>query len=369
MKVKVICTIIAICFVVQSSYAFGPIGHSWVGAVAELVLAKKDPTSAKKVGDLLHGMSLSAAANLPDKIKEWDKKPPTDPNSFHLAKKYADIEAQLVAFWKANPLQNDETKPNHHWFHYTDISIFQTKYAENEKGSSRWDIVHLIPYCARVLQGKESENNERKITKPVALILLTHYLGDIHQPLHVGADYFDAAGNQVNPDQKPGFDDEGGNGLTLEIQVVDERGHNSTEQFKLHGFWDGEAVESASELVAAETLNNPAYKDLKPSDAATKYFADKEPVNWNITSQTPVDNWAIAWANEILPIAAQAHQRLAFSNVNIVTSHGKQTAVGLAGEKQMPDGITYRNWAGNVIKNEIQRGGWRLAALLSQSVK
>ena len=43
----------------------------------------------------------------------------------------------------------------------------------------------MIPYCVEVLRGRVPEQNERKITKPVALILLAHYVADIHQPLRI----------------------------------------------------------------------------------------------------------------------------------------------------------------------------------------
>ena len=74
----------------------------------------------------------------------------------------------------------------------------------------------MIPFCIDILQGRIPEENERKITKPVALILLAHYLADIHQPLHVGAAYFDAQGRPADPEKdKSALADEGGNRFTL----------------------------------------------------------------------------------------------------------------------------------------------------------
>ncbi len=49
----------------------------------------------------------------------------------------------------------------------------------------------MINYCIRVLQEPIEKTNTFAITKPVAIILLAHYVGDIRQPLHVGAEYFD----------------------------------------------------------------------------------------------------------------------------------------------------------------------------------
>ena len=83
----------------------------------------------------------------------------------------------------------------------------------------------MIPFCIGVLQGRVPEQNERRITKSVALILLAHYVADIHQPLHVGAEYFDEQGRVVDPDKdKSSLGDEGGNTFTLELSDEPPRG-------------------------------------------------------------------------------------------------------------------------------------------------
>ena len=77
----------------------------------------------------------------------------------------------------------------------------------------------MMRYCIAVLRGEKPENTTAtNITKPIAVILLAHFVGDIHQPLHVGAQYFDASRPPANPD-KPGevWPDEGGNSLHLNL--------------------------------------------------------------------------------------------------------------------------------------------------------
>jgi hypothetical protein len=97
------------------------------------------------------------------------------------------IESQLLEFFKANPPTShnpDMLPPNHHWFHYTDVPVAgNASYLSGSTGRSQWDVVHLIPFCINVLRGKMPENNDCKITKSIAVILLAHYVGDIHQPL------------------------------------------------------------------------------------------------------------------------------------------------------------------------------------------
>lgn len=81
--------------------------------------------------------------------------------------------------------------------------------------------MQTINYCVRVLQGAEPEDNPRKITKPIAVILLTHMVGDIHQPLHVGAQYFDEQGRPVDPEKViPAYDHHGGDTITFRSHLL-----------------------------------------------------------------------------------------------------------------------------------------------------
>mgnify|MGYP001793179379 CR=1 FL=1 len=179
---------------------------------------------------------------MPDTIKQCDKPGSDDPKVQKYFSSHPKIAEQLREFWKANPPTTDAKSaiPSHHWFHYTDVPLVGTeKYADGKIGRSQWDIVHMMRYCIEVLRGEVPENNERKITKPIALILLAHFVGDIHQPLHVGAQYFDAKGNPVNPASvSESFPDEGGNSLRLKLTDSVPRKRDP----KLHGFWDGDAV-------------------------------------------------------------------------------------------------------------------------------
>src|SRR5215468_3849161 len=100
----------------------------------------------------------------------------------------------------------------------------------------------MIPFCIDVLQGRIPEQNERKITKTIAVILLTHYIADIHQPLHVGAAYFDAQGRAADPDKdKSALADEGGNTFTLELSDEPPR-RRGIRKKKFHRFWDNDVV-------------------------------------------------------------------------------------------------------------------------------
>ncbi len=357
---------------VAHGFGYGAEGHDAVGSIAAERLAGT-PTAAK-VNELLDGIPLGFAATVPDRIKSWDRSGGSedDPGGFKMAD-HPKIEAQLRAFWEANrpTEQNDDAHPSHHWFHYTDVPVEGSeKYADGKEGRSRWDIVHMINYCCRVLSGDEPEQNARAITKPVALILLAHYVGDLHQPLHVGAEYFDNA-RPANPDTDPhALPDEGGNTLMLSLvgPATDDPDF-ARKRPRFHSFWDNNAVKLLiTQVDAGIKRANPAHPADVPFPEFVHVLAKQEPPNWKPAPTLALKDWAEAWANEILPIAREAHDRLTFTQMQIRTDHGKQVAGGLAMEKggQHP---SYADWAANTVRVEIEKGGYRLALMLDQTLK
>ncbi len=350
--------------------AYGPLGHQIVGGVADQLLTGT-PTEAK-IKALLDGMTLEKASVIPDEIKGWDKKGADDPNIFHYTSRPR-IDEQLRAFWRANQPTHDVNSPvpSHHWFHYTDVPVLEAaKYADGKTGRSQWDIVHMMNFCVGVLRGTTPEDNDRKITKPVAVILLAHFVGDIHQPLHVGAEYFNAQGKAVNPDRggtPPALADEGGNTIMLQLPLSVVQAHK--KGIKLHGFWDNDAV-VANLPTLPETM--PKEERRAQNDAAEaaliRDFATHEPGGWRLPATVPLTGYAEAWANEILPVARQAHERLAFSEVRPLVQEDRTVANGKAGERPAPDGVPYRDWATRIVRGELHAAGWRLADLLEKAL-
>ena len=350
--------------------AYGPSGHEIVGAIADDLLAKK-PAGAQ-IRTLLDGITLERASVIPDEIKAWDKKGPDDPNAFPHYQDHPKIDKQLRDFWRANPPTEDPNSaiPSHHWFHYTDVPVLTVeKYSDGKAGRSKWDIVHMIPYCVNVLRGETPEENERKITKPVAVILLAHYVGDIHQPLHVGAEYFDQSGQETDPDKnKSSLADEGGNTFRLHLSD-DPAPARGIHYKKLHGFWDMDAVNT---LLPQFPPTMPKDQQRKETyDAIEKIaheMAANEPKNWRSPKNVELKKYAEAWADEILPVAREAHERLQLSDVHPEVDQGNTIAAGDATEKSEPDHIAYCQWASNVVRDELHKAGWRLADLLEKSV-
>jgi hypothetical protein len=343
--------------------AYGPLGHEIVGAVADRRLAGTE--TAAKVNALLDGMTLQRAANVADEIKAWDKKGADDLTAFPHYPKWPQIERQLREFWKANPPSPDasETTPSHHWFHYTDVpALDPEKYADGKTGRGNWDIVHAIPFCVAVLRGEVSEDNPRKITKPIAVILLAHLVGDIHQPLHVGAEYFNENGAPADPDRgRPGLGDEGGNSLSLVENATAQHPRHYYHSF--HAFWDLDTVRNLVMGTPDELRTeqrNAVYEPAK--EKLITDFVMTEPKNWRTTGE--VKTWAEQWANEILPLAREAHTRVQFIHVHQEERDGNVFAKGEAREI----GSGYREWSRGVVGDELHKAGWRLAELLERSL-
>ena len=360
----------ALLLVPNHASAYGPIGHQVVGAIADERLANS-PTGVK-LRSMLQGYTLEKAAVIPDEIKGWDKKGVDDPTIFRYSSRPR-LDAELAEFWRANPPTRDLTSPipNHHWFHYTDVPVLNgQKYSDGKAGRSQWDIVQMMKLCIAVLKGEQPEDNPRKITKTVAVILLAHMVGDIHQPMHVGAQFFDAKGNPVDPDQAGhGLEDQGGNTIRFNHSpVAAER--TGMKHSKLHGWWDTRAVMLLLPKIPKETPKDEKKEMMKEARRAlVQEMLAEEPKNWRPPANVKPNDYPELWANEILPTAREAHERLQFSGIVPFEKHGHMVAVGNAQERIMPDGVPYHDWSAQVVRRELHKGGWRLADLLEKCLQ
>jgi hypothetical protein len=361
--------VVSAVFWVNLAFGYGPIGHQIIGAVADEKLGTSE--TGKKVAALLDGMTLEQVSVIPDEIRGWDKTGPDDPGIFHYSA-HPRIDAQLRDYWHANPPTKDlnSPTPSHHWFHYTDVPLVGgEKYGDGKAGRTKWDIVHMIPYCIAVLKGEVPEDNPRKITKTMAVILLTHFVGDIHQPLHVGAEFFDKEGHPVNPGKTAdSLEDQGGNTLTLNLTSGPT---DAIRHAKFHYYWDSETV-AANLPLLPETM--PKEERRAKTDAAklelVHEFVKREPGSWRLDSGVALKDYAETWANEILPLAREAHARLQYKDVVVKQlDDGSIVAAGIAEEKKSADGVSYYDWSGRVVRGQLHRAGWRLADLLEQALR
>jgi len=133
------------------SLAFGPNGHRIVARIAENHLT---PGAKAKIKKITRGRFLAQLATWPDEIR-------------------------------SNPDWN-YTKP----WHY--LSIDDNESFENLKRSKNGDVMEALARFEKTLRNKKVVGKE----KWQALAFYIHFMGDIHQPLHVGR-RGDLGGNKI----------------------------------------------------------------------------------------------------------------------------------------------------------------------------
>ncbi len=300
------------CAAAVSAFAWGDDGHRTIGAMADTLIAGTD--AAKHVHDLLGEETLSTASVWADQVKGRDNQTP-----------------EMLQFKAANP--------NHFVFHYTDIPFEEPKYRDDSIGATNVDVVHAIPACILILQGKpEAQTLFTNVTPRVALRLLAHYIGDIHQPLHVGAGYLDKT-KFVDPNGYAGHfgDDQGANRLVF-------GGTN-----KLHFFWDITVVQLNMLKAHVET----------PQEYAALLLAKPAP-EWRTAS--PLLETDRDWANESLALAAKVH------DVKVLDEDDSQLDYRTKKPRPIwhiqdlsPD---YIAWSCKTAEEQMTKAGYRLAATL-----
>jgi hypothetical protein len=211
----------------------------------------------------------------------------------------------------------------HKQYHYADVALQRDAYASGLVGTSDHDVVHAISACIVVLQGRESPAPFHINSKREGLRLLTHFVGDIHQPLHVVAIYLDPIGNPVDPDHEvfdPSTTTVGGNSLL-------DGSH------RLHAEWDGIPVDAMTSHITAAVLD------------------DARAVS---TNKGTLDTWSAAWASDTIVIGKSAFQGVTFSAED--SQHRWHVT--------LPDG--YSQARDDVQLKQIVKAGAHLAQLLQQ---
>jgi hypothetical protein len=287
--------------------AFNEQGHRVVGRVAELHL--RNSRALQEVTKVLRpNETLADAAVWPDTIKQ-----PT----------YEDGDT--------NPFRLEH--PAHETYHYANLPFQVNQYDPSVPGARATDVVQMARECIRVLRG-----SSRVFTSREALRLLAHYVGDMHQPLHVGTGFVAADGplQFVLPQGPTGWRvTAGGNALVYGPQ----------DRFNLHSYWDAHAVNLA----------------MRQDDVAA--FASRlvetvaiTPV-W--TARGDVDSWPQQWAEESLQFAKVVHQ-----GVRLLTYLGPDDSGRTPHRWRIDQPGDYDNRARGIVRIQLAKGGYRLAAVL-----
>lgn len=223
--------------------------------------------------------------------------------------------------------------PSHDAYHYTDLPFQDTKYDLNAIGTNTTDVVQMAAECIRVLKGSSKTFTERQ-----AIRLLAHYVGDMHQPLHVGSAYVSAAAPLafVVPKGPTGWRMAiGGNALR----------YGPDDQFNLHGFWDSRAV-----TLAMQQDDVPAF---------VARLLKEQPVEPAWANSGPAESWPEQWANEALQYAKDIHKGL-----TITAYLGPDAERRTAHRWRIELPPDYDQRARERARVQLAKAGYRLAATL-----
>jgi hypothetical protein len=220
----------------MQALAWGAAGHQRIGALAEVLL--RGTHAEVEVRSLLGEINLGSAAVWADCVKGVD---PSAGFRYEVSGQHPECRvfetatgiAEMRDFVRRNHDNCNRTTAQescHRRYHYTDVSITQGHYDRRYRGARSDDLLGASSASLRVLQGQAAPVPFRIKDRREALLLLCHYLGDLHQPLHVGAVYLTATGVPVDPQavvMDQALSTRGGNALLL-----------STAEDNLHRLWD-----------------------------------------------------------------------------------------------------------------------------------
>ena len=317
--------------------AFGAQGHEVIGAIADRLL---NPHATGQVKRLL-GMKLQAASTWADCVKDVRADASglryvPEPRhhqacaAFEDAAGIARMEGYVRRNWSTCMAAGGQAGACHKTYHYADVAIQRSRYDRVYVGTSDHDIVSAMRAAIDVLQGRPAPAPFSIEDQREALLMLAHFVGDVHQPLHVGSIYLDGDGHVVDPDAgaqpadpNPSTTTRGGNSIDV----------GSTD---LHAEWD----------------QVPA--SLRPSSISAKMQAAARAIPAN---PGDVDGWPAAWARETLIVARAAYAGIKFSAQKASTGHW--TAI-------FDDGAAYRLSKHQLQNEQLTRAGARLAQALNE---
>jgi hypothetical protein len=313
--------------------AWGHQGHETIGAIADTLLVGTE--AEKEVRKLLGNEKLATAALWADCVKGVSN---SAPYKYHLNSRYPECDSfqQSAAGREAmedyvrrngaacHPRRGEESC--HKAFHYADVAIEHDTYDRADVGTGDHDVVSAIGAAIAELKGQAVPAPFSFQSKKEALRVLAHLVGDVHQPLHVGAIYLDSTGREVDPDAGRFDPDSATRGGNLLIH-----GHGR----KLHAEWDA----------VPRSLDVPQF--LQQGVRRARLVP---------ATVGPLSNWASSWAGETVGVSRAAFAGLSFGAEQHAGTHTKKWPV------VEPAGYSARRSA--LQKEQLVRAGARLAQLL-----
>jgi hypothetical protein len=237
----------------------------------------------------------------------------------------------------------------HREFHYTDVAIQQPEYRLGAAGTRDDDVVQIIKQTVDILRGRTPNRGPAVLSRKQALWVLAHMVGDIHQPLHVGAAYFDRdCQDMVDPNVvgagQPNFG--------IGSSVVSSNGGNDLKLGNGKSFhvfyWDEGVVTGAMRLAKIPDDSIDDFAAFILANPPTGFDTEGDP-----------ETWAEQWATEILPLVRDAYTR---AHIGMPTHlDGRRGPICT-----WPVSLSrhYTQLANQQALHQLSKAGFRLAALL-----
>lgn len=330
-------TLLVVC-APTSLLAWGYQGHEVVGSIAEQLL---NDNARRHVEEILNFTKprLQTAGPWADCVRSVVRDVDgfeyvVDPAHFEFEVpctpyKAPEARARMVDYVGRNFSNCKEPPPGgcHADYHFTDLAIQRDRYDRKYVGTNDHDLVSAIGAAIAVLTDKPAPPPFSIKDKKEALLMLTHFVGDLHQPLHVGGVYLDKQGKLVDPDagpENPATETQGGN-------LIQDQNLN------LHHEWD-DIPTDIGEAFTKELLE----------------AAKKVP-----SSQGPIEDWPAMWASDTLLVARDAFAHLSFVPIKSEPPCNCKWAV------VVEDHGGYLQAMDTIKRQQLAKGGARLAELLN----
>lgn len=324
--------------------AWGAQGHQFVGGLADGLL---NPHAKAQVNSIL-GYDLRTAATWPDCVRSVAHtggkfvlyRDPKHPEYLATCKAFTNSTtetARMEDYVGRNWFNCDgHGKGCHTTYHFADIDTAQDHYDPTFVGAGRHDIVATLDAAVAMLkdqplppfygpQPAPHPGPQLIKDKKEALLLIAHLVGDLHQPLHVGAVYLDAQGH---PLQLEPTDHALEAGATTGGNSIKDGGGN------LHSDWDGLSPISVTKARRAQIAAVAAQVAPTPGPPAL---------------------WPAAWATDAVVRSHEAFADLTYG----ARAGGKWPAV-------FADRTAYFKAKTTLQEAQLAKGGARLAELLNE---
>jgi hypothetical protein len=322
--------------------AWGYQGHEVVGSVADRLLK---PNAKQQVRQIL-GFTLRTAGPWGDCVKSVVRHDDgtfhyeVDPNhlefevpctSFNSKEERARIVDYAARNWFTCSYKPDGFERGcHNTFHFEDIAVQRNNFDRSFQGTNDHDVVAAISAAIAVLTDKPEPPPFSIKDKKEALFMLAHFMGDLHQPLHVGSVYLDANGHLVDPDVAhqidPATETIGGNAI-------------QDQNVNLHHEWDDiptDIGEAATRELLADASALPA-------------------------SEGPIEGWPAAWASDTILVS---HDAFAGLNFRLSETHPGNPPSN-PWTVLFEDHVAYLRWQDAIKRKQLAKGGARLAEILN----